>query len=81
MTPTELRSICDKLNPGGQSKLARMLPGRTPGKSVSPRTVRRWIAGKKDIPPLVELAIWQAVEMCAQQKPPAGEGRGFLTHG
>jgi hypothetical protein len=62
MTPSELRAICDRLNPGGQSKLARMLPGRKPGKSVSPRTVRRWLAGKKDIPPLVEIAIRQATE-------------------
>ena len=54
MIPAELRSICDKLNPGGQSKLARKL-------GVSPRTMRRWLAGKCEIPPMVDLAILQAV--------------------
>jgi hypothetical protein len=61
MTPAELRSICDSLNPGGQSKLARMLPGRKPGKSISPRTVRRWLDRKEDVPPWAELAIRQAL--------------------
>jgi hypothetical protein len=28
MTPADLRSICDSFNPGGQSKLARMLGWR-----------------------------------------------------
>jgi hypothetical protein len=63
MTPAELRSICDSLNPGGQSKLARMLPGRKPGKGVNPRTIRRWLARKEDVPPWVELAIQKVVEM------------------
>jgi DNA-binding transcriptional regulator YdaS (Cro superfamily) len=56
MTPAELRSICDKLNPGGQSKLARMI-------SVSPRTMRRWIAGKVEIPALIDLAISKSLEL------------------
>ena len=42
MTPSELRTICDSLNPGGQSKLARMLP-------VNDRTVRRWLSGERPI--------------------------------
>lgn len=54
MTPVALRSICDSLNPGGQSKLARMI-------GVNPRTIRRWLAGTSDIPSLVELAIQQAL--------------------
>jgi DNA-binding transcriptional regulator YdaS (Cro superfamily) len=55
MTPAELRSICDSLNPGGQSKLARML-------DVSPRTMRRWLAGKIGIPAVVELAIERVLQ-------------------
>jgi hypothetical protein len=62
MTPAELRAICDKLNPGGQSKLARKLPGRKPGKGVSPRTVRRWLAREEDVPSWVEVAISKAIE-------------------
>src|SRR5271157_5907608 len=34
LTPAELRALCDSLNPGEQSKLARML-------GCSPRTMRR----------------------------------------
>ena len=56
MTPSELRSICDRLNPGGQSKLARKL-------GVSPRTMRRWLAGKCEIPSMVGLAIQKAIEL------------------
>jgi hypothetical protein len=55
------------MNPGGQFKLARMLPGRTPGKSISPRTVRRWLARNEDVPPWAELAIQKAVETAVRQ--------------
>lgn len=50
MTPTELRSICNSMNPGGQTKLARKL-------DVNPRTIRRWLAGKSRIPVAVGLAL------------------------
>ena len=50
MTPIELRAICDSLNPGGQSKLARMI-------GVNTRTLRRWLSGKVDIPEIAAIAI------------------------
>jgi hypothetical protein len=47
MTPAEeVRLTCQLLGEGGQSKLARLLPSRIPGKLINSRTVRRWIAGK-----------------------------------
>lgn len=46
-TPAEeVRLTCESLGEGGQSKLARLLPSRVPGKHVNSRTVRRWVAGK-----------------------------------
>jgi hypothetical protein len=50
MTPSELRTISNTLNPGGQTKLARIL-------RVNPRTVRRWLAGKSRIPPAVAILL------------------------
>lgn len=45
MTPTELRSIGEKLyGPQWQTKLARAVP-------VSPRTVRRWLSRERNIHP------------------------------
>ena len=41
-----MRLVCESLGEGGQSKLARLLPSRIPGKHVNSRTVRRWLAGK-----------------------------------
>ncbi len=55
MTPDELRTICDSLNPGGQSKLARKL-------GWDSSTVRRKLAGKSRITRADELAIEKAVE-------------------
>jgi DNA-binding transcriptional regulator YdaS (Cro superfamily) len=83
MNPVELRSICDSLNPGGQSKLARML-------GVSPRTVRRWVAGKYEIPTAIDLAIQQALnaELSVKETPawdaevnrrPGSFGSGAIT--
>lgn len=47
MTPAEeVRLACESLGEGGQSKLARLLPSRVPGKHVNSRTVRRWLTGK-----------------------------------
>lgn len=50
MTPGEFRTLCNSLNPGGQTKLARML-------KVNPRTVRRWLASKSRIPTAVTLLL------------------------
>jgi DNA-binding transcriptional regulator YdaS (Cro superfamily) len=55
MTLTELRSITNSLNPGGQTKLAVML-------GWSPRTVRNKLAGKTSITRADELAIVKALE-------------------
>ena len=47
MTPAEeIRHLCDSLNPGGQSELARRLPSLSTTGHINSRTVRRWIAGK-----------------------------------
>lgn len=54
MTPSEeIRLTCEALNPGGQSKLARMLPSHIPGKHINPRTVRGWISGRSEPHPLL----------------------------
>lgn len=54
MTPSEeIRLICETLNPGGQSKLARMLDSHIPGKNINPRTVRGWISGRSKPHPLL----------------------------
>jgi hypothetical protein len=44
-----------------------MLPGRTPGKSINPRTVRRWLARNEDALPWAELAIQKAVETAGRR--------------
>src|SRR5262245_20357492 len=54
MTSSSVRALCVRLNPGGQSKPARMI-------GVSPRTMRRWLSGKYEIPPMVELEIIAAL--------------------
>lgn len=56
MTPAELRSICDKLNPGGQTRLAEML-----GWDAS--TVRRKLSGDTKITRVDQLAISKALEL------------------
>jgi DNA-binding transcriptional regulator YdaS (Cro superfamily) len=55
MNRTDLRRICNSLNPGGQTKLARRL-------GWSDRTVRNKIAGKSSITLADELAIQQALK-------------------
>ncbi|WP_151458176.1 hypothetical protein [Tautonia plasticadhaerens] len=70
MTREELRLICDSLDPGGQSKLARML-------NVDPRTIRRKLSGASRISRADELAILKAVEMVVDRGggcPPPEEG-------
>jgi hypothetical protein len=72
MTPADLRAICNSLNPGGQSKLARMI-------GVDPRTIRNKLSGSTPITESDALAIQKAVEKAegrlrrarssAQQKP------------
>lgn len=42
MTPTELRTIRDKFNPGGTTKLARIL-------DITPRTMRKKLSGESPI--------------------------------
>jgi len=55
MTPATLRSLCDSLNPGGQSKLARLLKWHH-------STVWRKLNGKSPITESDALAIQKAVE-------------------
>lgn len=55
MTPSELRIICDSLNPSGQTKLAGML-------ERTPRTIRNKLAGRTRITLADELAITKAME-------------------
>ena len=55
MTPEELRTICDGLNPGGQSKLARML-------TWDSCMIRRRLSGETKITYSDELAIIKALE-------------------
>lgn len=50
MTPAELRSVCDSLNPGGQTRLAELL-------GWTPRTMRNKLAGKTAITRSDELAV------------------------
>jgi hypothetical protein len=57
MTPDELRALCDSLNPGGQSKLARLL-----GWHYS--TLWRKLAGKSKITRTDELAMRRVLENC-----------------
>lgn len=38
---------------GGQTKLAGMLDSHVPGKTINPRTVRRWVAGDAKPHPLL----------------------------
>jgi DNA-binding transcriptional regulator YdaS (Cro superfamily) len=54
MIPADLRAIRDSLNPGGQSKLARMLGWHH-------STVWRKLNGKSRITPSDEMAIKQAL--------------------
>lgn len=50
MTPIQLRRICNSLNPGGQTRLARLL-------GWNPSTIRRKLAGESKISKADELAI------------------------
>lgn len=52
MTPPELRNLGDKHGRGWQTRLARAIP-------VNVRTVRRYLSGKIEIKPLIELRIGQ----------------------
>ena len=54
MTSTALRTICASLNPGGQTRLAKLL-------GVTPRTIRNKLSGKTPITQADELAIRQAL--------------------
>ncbi len=50
MTATELRTLCETIyGKGWQTKLARSLH-RGDGKTVNPRTVRRWVSGEVAVP-------------------------------
>jgi len=55
LTRSELRSLCENLNPGGQTKLAGML-------EWTPRTMRNKLAGKTRITKADELAIERALQ-------------------
>ena len=61
MTPDELRAICDGLNPGGQSKLARMLKWDS-------SMIRRRLSGDTKITYSDELAISQAIGSVRQAR-------------
>ena len=60
MTRSELRSLCEKLNPGGQTKLAGML-------EWTPRTMRNKLAGKSKITKADAMAITHVME-CIKKK-------------
>ena len=55
MTLADLRSLCDSLNPGGQSKLARMLDWHY-------TTLWRKLNGKSKFTQSDEYAIQKAIE-------------------
>jgi hypothetical protein len=50
VTPSALRRICESLDPGGQTKLARLL-------GWNPSTIRRKLSGRSKISKADELAI------------------------
>jgi DNA-binding transcriptional regulator YdaS (Cro superfamily) len=54
MTPAELRAVCDSLNPGGQTRLARLL-------GICPTLLRKKLAGKVGISRVDELAVKHVV--------------------
>jgi hypothetical protein len=56
LRPSELRSFCDRLNPGGQSKLARLL-------GWNHSTFWRKLNGKSRITESDALAISKALEI------------------
>ena len=56
MPPSDLRSLCDSLNPGGQSKFARML-------GWSHSTFWRKLNGKSKISESDAMAIQKALEL------------------
>lgn len=62
MTPSELRSLGEPF-PGWQSRLARCLPSRVPGKNINARTVRRWASGECRIDPIMANLIRQEFEL------------------
>ena len=61
MTPTELRAVCDSLNPGGQTRLARLL-------GIHPTLMRKKLAGKVGISRVDELAIKHVVAGAKRRK-------------
>jgi hypothetical protein len=60
MTPAVLRYICKSLDPGGQTKLARLL-------GWNPSTIRRKLSGKSKIRKDDELAIQKVMSDMAQK--------------
>jgi hypothetical protein len=61
MTPVELRTLGDKHGHGWQARLARAVP-------VNVRTVRRYLAGKMQIRPVVERRIRQVFAAWERKK-------------
>jgi DNA-binding transcriptional regulator YdaS (Cro superfamily) len=54
MTPADLRAICDDMNPGGQTRLAKLI-------GIHPTLLRKKLAGKVGISKVDELAIKHVV--------------------
>jgi DNA-binding transcriptional regulator YdaS (Cro superfamily) len=61
MTPQQLRAHCDSLNPGGQTKLAKLI-------GMHATLLRKKLAGKVKIRTVDELAVEEAVKRFKGQK-------------
>lgn len=63
MNDAELRALGEASGRRGwQTHLADSLPSLVPGKTINPRTVRRWLAGKAKIHPALEEPIRLALK-------------------
>ena len=66
MTPKQLEQLGSKLGAGWQSQLSRLLP-------CNVRTVQYWLAGDREIRPMVAARIDQAVEDELQRRVKRGK--------
>ena len=74
MTPDQLKRAIAYLRTN-QTRICDQLPSmRKPGATLEPRTMRRWIAGEWQVPPMYAQLIRGLVD-AARQKRKAAKGR------